>query len=190
MKVNCRAIKTITIREYIKSMDDWDLLTFLSVYDEEIPQMEHYETLCSKCKPIGKMNEHTGNSMLLCEKNESGECPYGSAVRWWINQPVESSDFFRKYFLSEYDEQGNKIVCSSINDGTNVGGFLAKRIKTLRANAGESQQQLADMLDVKRETVKFWEIGARQIKATDLAKLALHFGVSVDYLLGLKTESE
>lgn len=62
---------------------------------------------------------------------------------------------------------------------------LAERIGKLRADAGESQQQLADALEVKRETVKFWESGERQIKGADIVALAKHFNVSADYLLGL-----
>lgn len=63
--------------------------------------------------------------------------------------------------------------------------ITSERIGKLRAAAGESQQDLADDLGVKRETVKFWESGERQIKAADIAKLAVHFNVSADYILGL-----
>ena len=62
---------------------------------------------------------------------------------------------------------------------------LAERIGRLRTEAGESQQDLADEIGVKRETVKFWESGDRQIKGSDIVKLAKHFDVSADYLLGL-----
>lgn len=63
--------------------------------------------------------------------------------------------------------------------------ILAERIGKLRAGANESQQDLADKIGVKRETVKFWESGDRQIKGADIVKLAKHFKVSADYLLGL-----
>ena len=63
--------------------------------------------------------------------------------------------------------------------------ILAERIGKLRAGVGESQQDLADKIGVKRETVKFWESGDRQIKGADIVKLAKHFKVSADYLLGL-----
>lgn len=68
-------------------------------------------------------------------------------------------------------------------DKTN--SILAERIGKLRVGANESQQDLADKIGVKRETVKFWESGDRQIKGGDIAKLAKHFDVSADYLLGL-----
>ena len=61
------------------------------------------------------------------------------------------------------------------------------RIAELRSEVGETQQQLADSLGIKRETVKFWESGDRQIKAGDIAKLALHFRVTADYILGLSS---
>lgn len=63
--------------------------------------------------------------------------------------------------------------------------ITSERIGKLRVAASESQQDLANSLGVKRETVKFWESGERQIKAADIASLATHFNVSADYLLGL-----
>ena len=69
---------------------------------------------------------------------------------------------------------GNKNKC-----------IIPEVIGKLRAEAAESQQDLADALGVKRETVKFWESGDRQIKAADVAQLARHYNVSADYLLGL-----
>ena len=62
---------------------------------------------------------------------------------------------------------------------------FGERIASLRAESGETQQELADALGVRRETVKFWESGDRQIKAADIVKLAKHFEVSADYILGL-----
>lgn len=70
-------------------------------------------------------------------------------------------------------------------DRNEISMVLAERIGKLRADAGESQQHLADALEVKRETVKFWESGERQIKGADIAALAEHFNVSADFLLGL-----
>lgn len=70
-------------------------------------------------------------------------------------------------------------------DRNEISMVLAERIGKLRTDAGESQQQLADALEVKRETVKFWESGERQIKGADIVALAKHFNVSADYLLGI-----
>ena len=66
--------------------------------------------------------------------------------------------------------------------------MISERIKSLRETHGETQQDVADALGVKRETVKFWEGGLRQIKAWDIVGLAEHFNVSSDYLLGLTLE--
>ncbi len=61
---------------------------------------------------------------------------------------------------------------------------IGKRIAELRVSRRESQRSLADALGVKRETVKFWESGDRQIKSMDIIHIARHFDVSTDYLLG------
>lgn len=60
---------------------------------------------------------------------------------------------------------------------------LGTRLMQLRGN--KSQEAVAAELGVRRETLKQWENAERHIKAVDLVKLATHFGVSVDYLLGL-----
>lgn len=65
---------------------------------------------------------------------------------------------------------------------------LSERILKLRCDRNETQQQLADALNVKRETIRWWESGERQIKAGDVAQLARHFGVTSDYLLGLTND--
>lgn len=67
---------------------------------------------------------------------------------------------------------------------------LAQNLLSLRGQTGtnESQQELADKLGVRREYVKFWETKERDIKVTDLVKLAEHFNVPTDYLLGLTDE--
>lgn len=61
---------------------------------------------------------------------------------------------------------------------------IGTRIMKLRGQ-NETQQQLADSLGVSRSLVKAWENNDRPIRSDDLAKLASHYGVSADYLLGL-----
>lgn len=70
-------------------------------------------------------------------------------------------------------------------DKNEIGSILAERMGKLMIARKESQQDVADAIGVKRETVRNWENGTRQIKAPDLVKLARHFEVSSDYLLGL-----
>lgn len=58
---------------------------------------------------------------------------------------------------------------------------MGTRIAQLRG--ARSQQEVANALGVRRETVKQWENAERQIKAGDLLKLAEYYGVSIDYLV-------
>ena len=60
--------------------------------------------------------------------------------------------------------------------------MLAERIKTLREQAGMSQEKLAKRLGITRSSVNAWEMG---ISTQYIAELAGLFRVSADYLLGL-----
>ena len=62
-----------------------------------------------------------------------------------------------------------------------------QRIAELRERKGESQEQLAAALGVSRPIIQHWERGTRYLKADAIIKLAMHFGVSTDYLLGLSS---
>jgi transcriptional regulator with XRE-family HTH domain len=44
---------------------------------------------------------------------------------------------------------------------------------------------MADDLTINQQTYSRWELGDRQPKLQDLAAIALHFGVTTDWLLGL-----
>lgn len=59
-----------------------------------------------------------------------------------------------------------------------------KIIKSLRQTQGISQQKLADVLGVSRSTVAMWETDATQPDHELTVKIAEHFGVTTDYLLG------
>lgn len=69
-------------------------------------------------------------------------------------------------------------------DGNIFKRELGVTIGKLRVAAGKSQQDVADELQVKRETIKQWENGQRYIKAGDIVRLANYFNVSADVLLG------
>lgn len=58
------------------------------------------------------------------------------------------------------------------------------RIKELRENAHLLQDDLAENLNVKRNTVSSWERGRTEPDFESLRKMAEIFGVSVDYILG------
>ena len=59
------------------------------------------------------------------------------------------------------------------------------RLKTLRKQAGLTQQQLTAQLGITKSVVSFYELQARSPSSEALAKLAVIFHVSADYLLGL-----
>lgn len=61
--------------------------------------------------------------------------------------------------------------------------FLGPALKGLRGV--RSQSQIARELGVPQQTYANWENGSRQPKLDDLRKIALHFEVSADFLLGL-----
>lgn len=63
---------------------------------------------------------------------------------------------------------------------------LVQRLKELRTAEGLSQRQLAAALKVSHVTVNQWEKGEYLPGARELKKLSLFFGVSADYLLGIK----
>ena len=63
--------------------------------------------------------------------------------------------------------------------------LFAERLLALRKEAGETQEDIAVLLDVKRTQVSEME---RARKTTTVEKLSLlcdHFNVTADYLLGL-----
>ena len=70
--------------------------------------------------------------------------------------------------------------------------MLSENIKSLRKQKGYSQEQLADKLNVVRQTVSKWEKGYSVPDADMLEELADIFEVSVGDLLGkeIMTEEE
>ena len=59
------------------------------------------------------------------------------------------------------------------------------RIKELRENKKESQQKLAMLLNVSQTMISRYELEQAYPDVEMLIKLAQHFGVSVDYLIGV-----
>ncbi|MBY4985861.1 helix-turn-helix domain-containing protein [Streptococcus suis] len=58
------------------------------------------------------------------------------------------------------------------------------RLKILRKEKGETQDQVAEVAGVSKRSYIYWENSERQIKPDKAQALADHFGVSVGYLLG------
>lgn len=63
---------------------------------------------------------------------------------------------------------------------------LQNRIKELRLKNKETQVSLAKFLGVAQNTLSYWEQGKYDVDTQSLQKIADHFNVSVDYLLGNK----
>lgn len=72
---------------------------------------------------------------------------------------------------------------SANNDGGNILNKTAARIKELRIKHHLSQNELAQKLGVRRETVAQWERG-KNAPSRRLKELSILFDVSTDYLLG------
>ena len=61
-----------------------------------------------------------------------------------------------------------------------------ENIRSLRVDAGMTQQQVAEYLNVKQNTYSQYEIGVLNYPIDVLCRLADLYQVSVDYLLGKK----
>lgn len=61
---------------------------------------------------------------------------------------------------------------------------MNNNIASERVRLGWSQEDLADKLEVSRDTVKKWELGESPIKSSMLIAMSDLFGCSIDYLLG------
>ena len=60
---------------------------------------------------------------------------------------------------------------------------ISTRIVSLRKDAGLSQQQLADDLNLSRRAISLWETGRRTPDIQSVLLLASYFQVSLDYLV-------
>ncbi len=61
--------------------------------------------------------------------------------------------------------------------------ILAEKIIALRKRMGWSQEELAEKLDISRQSVSKWEVGATIPDLDKILKMSEIFGVSTDYLL-------
>lgn len=66
--------------------------------------------------------------------------------------------------------------------------IFTQRLLDLRIEHQLSQKELAKIIGVSNSAICFWETGVNEPKASYLYQLAMYFGVSVDYLLGLDDE--
>lgn len=64
--------------------------------------------------------------------------------------------------------------------------IFAKRLRELRIEKGLSMKQLANALDTTDAAISNWENCINEPKISYLKSIALYFGVSTNYLLGLE----
>ncbi|AXQ77758.1 helix-turn-helix transcriptional regulator [Streptococcus sp. H49] len=67
--------------------------------------------------------------------------------------------------------------------------MFPERLKVLRKEAGLTQKQIAEKLNMSQPAYLSWEKGKREPSAKTLEKFATFFNVSTDYLLG-KTDDK
>lgn len=60
-----------------------------------------------------------------------------------------------------------------------------ERIRDLRLDAGLTQKEVAKVVNVKQNTYSQYEIGVLNYPLDVVIKLAVYYGTSVDYLVGL-----
>ena len=65
---------------------------------------------------------------------------------------------------------------------------IGEIIKELRTERGISQSQLALQIGVSQKAIDYWERGINEPKASYVSALAVFFGVSADFLLGIVNE--
>jgi transcriptional regulator with XRE-family HTH domain len=59
------------------------------------------------------------------------------------------------------------------------------RLRELRATAGLTQTEIADILDMQQNQYSRYERGERELPMHLFIKLARHYKVSLDYIVGL-----
>lgn len=60
---------------------------------------------------------------------------------------------------------------------------IAKRLQRLRKKAGYSQEQIAEMLGISKQTISEWENGQGKPEINSVIKLTEIYDVSADYIL-------
>ena len=63
------------------------------------------------------------------------------------------------------------------------------RIESLRVDHDKTQQEIADLLHLKREVYRRYEKGIREIPVWAVIQLAEYYHTSTDYILGLLPRS-
>ena len=64
------------------------------------------------------------------------------------------------------------------------------RLRELRVGAGLNQTEIADILDMQQNQYSRYERGERELPMHLFVKLAQHYKVSLDYMVGLSDTRE
>lgn len=64
--------------------------------------------------------------------------------------------------------------------------IFKERLKDLIDEKGLNNQKLSELTGIPRTSISNWLNGRRTVQIEALVKIALFFGVSTDYLLGLE----
>lgn len=67
---------------------------------------------------------------------------------------------------------------------------LSEQISLLRTRNGWTQQQLADELQVSKQSISYWETGRKAPKMKKIEEMARLFNVSVSYILDGETKGK
>lgn len=59
------------------------------------------------------------------------------------------------------------------------------RIRDLREDADKTQQQIADVLQIRQRMYSYWETETIRIPVAYLVELAFYYDVSLDYITGI-----
>ena len=85
----------MTNADRIRAMSDEELAHFIEklAYGRKTPWGNLFqETFCKSCPAHEYITEH-GQKMRLRECDfADGECPHGSDIAWWLQQPAEEGD--------------------------------------------------------------------------------------------------
>ncbi len=62
------------------------------------------------------------------------------------------------------------------------------RLRELRVRAGRNQTEIADLLNMQQNQYSRYERGERELPMHLFIRLAQYYGVSIDYMVGLRDD--
>ncbi|MDE6149434.1 MAG: helix-turn-helix domain-containing protein [Ruminococcus sp.] len=66
--------------------------------------------------------------------------------------------------------------------------YFYQRIRDMREDNDLSQEKVAEVLEITRQQYQLYESGKREMPMHLFITLAQHYGVSLDYLAGIKKQ--